>query len=241
MVMVMRRTSKNSVSMTASAKSVAREGALNSRRMQTPGKRARISGATARGPYLPPEDWYQPQDGGHGDYRVVQKSAGEGFRHVLSESDIRERLALLPAEMVEQLEVVQLSCMTRKKRQAPCYGMQWGNTIYLYPIESNRVERFTQAPRPAQQIEAQMYGARWQDLGNGDWHLIWTEEAIRDFYLNNVLIHELGHVIDNRNSNAIDRERWAEWFALEFGYKPSRAKQLATAGAKRYFRKRHHR
>ncbi len=238
--MVMRRTSKSSVSVT-SAKSVTREGALNGRRMQTPGKRARVSGAAARGPYLPPEDWYEPQDGGNGDYKVIHKPAGEGFRHVLSEADIRERLALLPPDMVSTLEVVQLSCMTRKKRQAPCYGMQWGNTIYLYPIESSRVERFTQAPRPAQQIEAQMYGARWQEAGNGYWHLIWSEEAIRDFYLNNVLIHELGHVLDNRNSSSVDRERWAEWFALEFGFKPSRKKELAAAGAKKYFRKRHHR
>ena len=57
-------------------------------------------------------------------------------------------------------------------------------------------------------------GARWQ--------LVWTEEAIRDFYLNNVLIHELGHILDSRNTSHRDRERYAEWFALEMGYKASR-------------------
>ncbi len=237
----MSRSNQNRVSVAASAKTVTRERALTGRRLQTPGKRARIAGAVVRGPYLPPEDWYDSEEGGHETYKVLHKAAGDGFRHVLSEADIRERLALLPAGMTNTLEIVQLSCMTRKKRLSPCYGMQWGSTIYLYPIETNRVERFTQAPRPAQQIEAQMYGARWQQMGEYDWHLIWTEESIRDFYLNNVLIHELGHILDDRNSSAVDRERWAEWFALEYGFKPSRQKQLAAAGAKKYFRKRHHR
>ena len=34
------------------------------------------------------------------------------------------------------------------------------------------------------------------------WKLIWTEQSIKDFYLNNILIHELGHLLDDRNSRA---------------------------------------
>ncbi len=51
---------------------------------------------------------------------------------------------------------------------------------------------------------------------------MWTERAIKDFYLNNILIHELGHLLDDRNSRSVDRERYAEWFAVEYGYKPTR-------------------
>src|SRR5215208_4231280 len=135
--------------------------ARNSRKFVTLGKRARISSAALRGPYLPPENWYEPAAERKGSFRVV----------------------------------VQVSQMTRKKRRSPCYGMQWGQTIYLYPIEDNRIEVFCQAPKPAQQIEAAMFGARWLPAEGRRWQLLWSEEAIRDFYLNNVLIHELGHIL----------------------------------------------
>jgi len=140
--------------------------------------------------------------------------------------------------MTKPLEVVQLSRMTRKKRRSPCYGMQWGNAIYLYPMEESLVEAFPNPPTPAQRIESSMYGARWSH-DDGQWRLTWTEEAICDFYLNNVLIHELGHVLDNRNNSSRDRERFAEWFAVEVGYKASRPQQLAQRAVNKYVVRRH--
>jgi hypothetical protein len=117
--------------------------------------------------------------------------------------------------------------------------MQWGNTIYLYPIEESLVETFVQPPKPAQKIEAAMFGARWSRSADDRWELIWTERAIRDFYLNNVLIHELGHILDSRNSSHRDRERFAEWFALEMGYKPSRTSELKAKALQKYVVRRH--
>ena len=127
--------------------------------------------------------------------------------------------------------------MTRKKQSFPCYGMQWGPSIYLYPVEESLVEQYKTPPKPAQVVEAKMYGARWQRESNGTWKLIWTERAIKDFYLNNILIHELGHLLDDRNTRSIDRERYAEWFAVEYGYKPTR-RQFAVPQA---VVRRHHR
>ena len=120
---------------------------------------------------------------------------------------------------IQQLEVVQLSCMTRKKQSFPCYGMQWGNAIYLYPIEESLVEHFYEPPRPSLVNEAKMYGGRWEEPEPGVWTLIWTEQAAQDFYLNNILIHELGHLVDERNTSYMDRERYAEWFAIQYGYR----------------------
>jgi hypothetical protein len=214
--------------------------ARGTRRWVTVGKRARISGAVLRGPFMPPETWYEPAEDRHGVYDVIVRAAGSGYRHVVTEEDVRRRLAQLPAWMLAELDVVQLSTMTRKKRRSPCYGMQWGSTIYLYPIEQSLVESFDAPPKPAQRMEAAMYGAGWQ-LAGGRWQLVWTEDAIRDFYLNNVLIHELGHILDNRNSRPLDRERFAEWFAIEHGYKASRRAELAQRAGAKYTVRRHHR
>lgn len=213
--------------------------AVSARRVQLAGRGARITWDVRRGGYMPPESWYEPTGEADG-FVVLDQPAGNGFRHVLSEDDIRERLAQLPEQLTNVLEVVQLSQMTRKKRRAPCYGMQWGATIYLYPVEESRIEIFTAPPKPAQKIEADMYGARWEALGRNRWRLIWSEEALRDFYLNNVLIHELGHVLDQRNTAIKDRERYAEWFALEHGYKPSRREAVAAGALAKLVVRRHH-
>jgi hypothetical protein len=210
----------------------------SARKFGTLGKRARIGSADLKGPYLPPERWYEPSEQPRGRYAVIVESAGAGYRHVLTADDVRQRLAQLPAWMTRSLDVVQLSRMTRKKRRSPCYGMQWGSTIYLYPIEDSLIESFVSPPKPAQRIEAAMYGAHWSHA-EGQWRLHWSEQAIRDFYLNNVLIHELGHILDSRNTSHRDRERFAEWFALEVGYKASRRSELAEKTVAKYVTRRH--
>ncbi len=197
------------------------------------GRRAR--GVERRDPpFVPPEDWHEPQ-ADHQGYRIVVQDPGPGFRHILTPDEIHRRLAQLPAQMVEPLQVVQLSRMTRKKCTAPCYGMQWGPSIYLYPIEESLVETFSKPPSPAQRIEAKMFGGRWRQYGS-TWKLHWTEAAVKDFYLNNVLIHELGHLLDSRNGGYTDRERYAEWFAIEYGYRRSSRLARRRKPAKR----RHH-
>jgi hypothetical protein len=187
-------------------------------------------------PFAPPEDWYESSDRDH--YRVVVQAAGEGYRHVVSETQVRDRLAQVPAEFLEQLEVVQFSRMTRKKQSFPCYGMQWGNAIYLYPLEDNLVEYFYRPPRPALVNETKMFGGRWASPASSVWTLNWTPRTAQDFYLNNVLIHELGHLLDERNSSYMDRERYAEWFAIQHGYR--RTGGAATRRPRRQIRKRHH-
>ena len=193
-----------------------------------------------RNTFMPPEDWHEPIEDDSVHYRVVEQEPGDGYAHVVTVDEVRERLAQLPEDMLRPLHVVQLSRMTRKKRSFPCYGMQWGSTLYLYPIEKELVEYFVRAPRPQELQEAAMFGGRWVERGDGGWKLIWTPETIRDFYLNNVLIHELGHLLDNRNTSYLDRERYAEWFAIHHGYKPSRRANLAEQAARKLVRRRHH-
>lgn len=188
-------------------------------------------------PFSPPEDWHEPTEAGEG-YEVVVQAAGEGYQHVLKPKEVRERLSQLPEHFLRDLEVVQMSRMTRKKQSLPCYGMQWGPTLYLYPIDESLTEHFNQAPSPAIYNETRMYGGHWREAGGGAWTLHWTVRAIKDFYLNNILIHELGHLLDERNTGYTDRERFAEWFATEYGYR-------STGGAdarrpRRKIRRRHH-
>ncbi len=166
-----------------------------------------------------PEVWHDPA--GRAQVRYVVQPAGDGFLHAVTANEIRERLALLPDRFTRQIEVVQCSTMTRKRQLFPCYGMQWGAAVYLYPIEDSLIEVYRRPPTPQQQIEARMFGGQWSHEG-ALWRLTWTEPTIKDFYLNNVLIHEVGHLNDARNTTSRDRERFANWFAIEYGYRATR-------------------
>jgi hypothetical protein len=198
-------------------------------------KRARNVERNQRLPFMPPEDWHEPHELG-GRYKIIVQNPGTGFRHVLTPADVRNRLAQLPERFTRNLEVVQFSRMTRKKASFPCYGMQWGTTIYLYPIEENLVEDYENPPKPGQFNEARMYGGVWTEEPAG-WKLVWSEATIRDFYLNNILIHELGHLVDDRNTQYQARERYAEWFAVEHGYKPSRLPEQKQSVHRRHHAK----
>lgn len=181
-------------------------------------RRPQFGTRNERAPFAPPENWHEPNNRGDG-YRIIVQPPGEGYQHVVTPGEVRTRLAEVPQAFLQGLEVVQFSSMTRKKQSFPCYGMQWGPTLYLYPLEESLEEWFTEPPRPEVYNEARMYGGRWDEPQPGAWRLRWTPAAIRDFYLNNILIHELGHLVDDRNGGYEDRERFAEWFAVEFGYR----------------------
>ena len=168
-----------------------------------------------------PEIWYEPCQRLSTEF-IVQP-AGTGYVHAVTVDDVRARLAALPEVFTREIEVVQLSGMTRKRQLFPLYGMQWGPNVYLYPIEDSLTETYVRPPRPKQMVEARMFGGQWIQNGH-EWKLVWTPETIRDFYLNNVLIHEVGHVNDTRNTNARKREQFAIWFATEYGYRASRGR-----------------
>jgi len=181
-------------------------------------------------PFDAPEIWHNPVSSDESDsheLKIVTQPSGHGYIHPVSAEDVRERILQLPKEFREKLDVVQFSRMTKKRRLFPCYGLQWGTAVYLYPIEQSLVELYARAPKPAQRIETEMYGGRWVQDGNL-WRLIWTKNTIRDFYLNNVLIHELGHINDDRNTGFRKREQFADWFAVEYGYRASRNKQSSA-------------
>jgi hypothetical protein len=199
-------------------------------------RRPQYSSNNVRAPFAPPEDWHEPTNRTEG-YKFVIQSPGDGYCHVVTPQQVADRLADVPEAFLEGLEVVQFSRMTRKKQSFPCYGMQWGATLYLYPIEESLEEWFTIPPRPEVYNEARMYGGRWDQPAPGSWRLRWTLPAIEDFYLNNILIHELGHLVDDRNTGYAERERFAEWFAVHYGYRASGGR--LSRGRQR-IRRRHH-
>lgn len=203
-------------------------GRVSERRRATTGRpagafRQRGSDSSQRSNHFYAQDqWYEPTDSDV--IQLYRRDPGAGYFHPVTLEEVADRVEQLPAKYRQNIEVIELARMTRKRSLFPCYGLQWGPNVYLYPIEESLVETYTRPPRPEQVIEAKMYGGVWTQDGKL-WRLSWTEDALRDFYLNNVLIHEIGHVNDTRNRNQNARERYADWFAIEYGYRASRGRR----------------
>jgi len=184
--------------------------------------RKRGSRERPRPEFNAPEVWHEPADEESDDsIRYLTCEPGAGYVHPVNAKDVRRRLRDFPKKFLRGVDVIQFSPMTHKRRLFPCYGMQWGSTVYLYPIEESLLELYVRPPRPSQLIDAKMYGGHWSQQDDM-WQLRWTPQSIRDFYLNSILIHEIGHINDPHNSSYQDRERYADWFAIEYGYRASR-------------------
>jgi hypothetical protein len=215
--------SRKSSSRRSQARSQTRSARQRGRTVLTkPAFGSRVSNRPTQAAFDAPERWHEPRS--RPEPNVFAQSPGDDYVHAVTVSEVRERIAQLPAWARERFDVVQLSRMTRKRQLFPCYGLQWGRSVYLYPIEASLVETYVQPPGPQQRIEARMYGGTWSEA-NGVWRLTWTSDTIKDFYLNNILIHEIGHAVDDRNTITRDRERFANWFAVEYGYRKSRLKR----------------
>ena len=189
-----------------------------------------------RPPLSAPEVFYEQSQPARRP-RFIECSPGAGYRHPCTIREVRQRLDQLPASFLCDLEVVRLGTVTRKRKSCPCYGMQWGWSIYLYGIEEDLVETYDEPPTPQQLIEARMYGGQWIQDGKL-WKLQWTERSIKDYYLHHVLIHEVGHLVDDRNSSVEARENFAEWFAIHYGYRWMKAEQGLQSARHRHGRQR---
>lgn len=163
-----------------------------------------------------PITWYGddlPQDEA---YRIITYPTGPKHIHPASPEEIAKVMDALQQRVATQVCVV-LPTMTEAIRRAALYGLQWGGGVYLLPQEESLEEEYRH-PNTQQMHETRKFGGKWHRLGNGiDWRLTWTKDALRDFFLYNVLMHEVGHVGDKRNSNPKQREQYANAFAIQHG------------------------
>ena len=54
---------------------------------------------------------------------------------------------------------------------------------------------------------------------SGKWHLQFDEEQVRRFYLDDLILHEVGHHVDSRRYSAAnykEAEEFADQYALEW-------------------------
>lgn len=154
---------------------------------------------------------------------LYESEPATGFIQPLTLADIKKLLAYLPEVFFTGLRGIFLCPGSKKqgKFSSIIYGSysDFYRVIMIFPFPESMCLFYRTQPKPSVCHEYERHGAIWKKEGRL-WKLEFSLEALRSFYIRDVLIHELGHHVDNlvlRIKNLNHCERFAEWFALEFG------------------------
>ena len=152
---------------------------------------------------------------------VYVRSLHPGFVYPVNLKDVKEVLAQVPPAFLNNLCSVYLLGGTSKQLKASkkCfrYGCYESGIIYLYAFPKWMLkEHWGKRPKPTIIEEYKRMGATWTQDESG-WWLEFDRLSLRRFYLYDVLLHELGHHVDQRlwKRDVASVERYAEWFAQE--------------------------
>jgi hypothetical protein len=136
--------------------------------------------------------------------------------------EVKETLSKLPREHTEHLthiwfQKIKKSDYLDGKTFQGCFIC--GNGVYLvvfHPFPLDNKMRLGKA-KPLKRT-LNYYGNYSTDLKEDKegWYLLWTEENIKRYYLESLLLHEIGHSIDSfykrywSKATEIKRENWAD-------------------------------
>jgi hypothetical protein len=141
--------------------------------------------------------------------------------------EIKEFLNKLPLEHTENLTHIWLRKMTNKEYEKDgsfqgCFICGSGvNLIVLYPFPTKLKMEFGNK-KPSNKT-LKWYSVYEPELihSNGNWTLKWTEEKIKKYYLEGLLLHEIGHQMDSayqRYWSPRYKKKRAENYADNFAY-----------------------
>jgi hypothetical protein len=136
-------------------------------------------------------------------------------------ADVIETLDRVPTRFTAGLRAVFLLGGSAKQKQVAsgrlfAYGSYGYGFIFLHAYPANQMtEVWPHLPKPSVRREYERAGAVWRQV-TGGWQLEFTPESLRRFYLNDVLLHEVGHHVDRGSGkNKRDAEAFANWMAIE--------------------------
>ncbi len=154
-------------------------------------------------------------------------NSSRDFYFPVTVDEIKQFLERLPTEHTENLTHIWLRKMTYKEYEKEgkfqgCFICGSGvNLIVLYPFPKNlKMELGSKKPSSK---TLKWYSAYEPELvsTDGNWALIWTVEKIKRYYLEGLLLHEIGHQMDSmyhRFWSANYKKQRAENYADNFAY-----------------------
>ena len=138
--------------------------------------------------------------------------------------DVKRILTMIPEDMLLGLRRIALLGGTSRQEKSAwndgwCYGC-YDNGVNLFAFPERR--RIWSSPNLHKPAEIHAYQRAGVEMTheNGNWVYRFTDQAIRRFYLWDVLVHEIGHHVDRNHPDRSTKrsERFAEWFSRTYGF-----------------------
>jgi hypothetical protein len=137
--------------------------------------------------------------------------------------DVADVLGAIPQEFLVDLSGVfllggtvgqrNLGKLTYGMYSASFYGKSSGRRVFLCAVPENRlVQKWSKMQKPSVAKEYTKFGATISPDGKGGAVVQFDLSSLRQYYLYDVLLHEIGHHVD-REDRADSAERFAQWFA----------------------------
>ena len=160
------------------------------------------------------------------NYVIKSEKLNENFILPITSQEIEETLNRIPQEFLVDLKGILL--LSGSKKQLNAYrsdlfrfGTYAYQTIFLFPFPKEQlITKSKRLPAPNIRREYERAGATYTFKDNS-WQREFDHNSLKNFYLKDVLLHEVGHHVDRNstNKNYKQAERYAEWFATEYGFK----------------------
>lgn len=151
-----------------------------------------------------------------GKVRYIIDPLPKGCVYPCSIEDIRAKFKELSPEMFRNVSVIHLCNQVKMNSEVDAHIYD-GSHIRIYPVpEKLRSNYGGRKPNPASAQERLEFGAYWRKI-EGEWWLCWDKDSLRDYVLNHVLLHEVGHSLDDVYYGANRGEEFAEAFAHRVG------------------------
>jgi hypothetical protein len=166
--------------------------------------------------------------------------------HPVTQKEVETRILQLPTSvqktLASRLDHIVMPTFRPKMEWQPQFGRQWESSIYLFPMDCSCVELYAKHVHARDRSVYAKFGARWcWNEKQEQWECHWTPAALRVFYLEYLLLHEIGHLLGDPESQCSrEGERIADYFALSYGKPPARKNEARPRHRDRRYR-RHHR
>jgi len=151
---------------------------------------------------------------------IFTRPLHSAFLRPFEPSDVAAVLAGVPPSFLLDVQGVYLLGGSLKQARAAtsdlfhygCYG-QGRISLHAFP-RGKFHQRLARAPKPSVRQAFARAGVKFTNEGGG-YSVEFSESSVRQFYLYDVLLHELGHHVDRRGRMKDRRssERYAKWFA----------------------------
>ncbi len=132
-----------------------------------------------------------------------------------SVEDVASVLRAIPERFLTGLTGVFLLGGTTRQRSLKrlTYGIDNTNQIFPFALPERMLDQnLSKMPKPNVALAYTKFGVTITPNGKGGAKLRFDSVSLRNYFLYDVLLHEVGHHVD-REHRSDDSERYATWFA----------------------------